>query len=213
MQTKTLLFFSIFICSHPVALHLAAQTTAAEDSQFVATNHQSFLKQGSIVTNDLISFAQSSSYLYLSNARKAVNSIEDPRLAMELKLKILQACHNARDASYDLSKPNFTINVVPPLGSAQVTAPSMDPKYIKDPVARKKYEDDIAENDKRRAKWNHERALQRIEDDLINNIKVVIMGQPAESQLSRDFITLIHSNITDKALHEKLTGPLNSTKQ
>jgi len=213
MQTKILLVLFVVICSHRIAMRLTAQTTAAQDSQSVATNNQSSWKVASIVTNDLISFAQSSNYLYLSNARKEVNSIEDPRLAMELKLRILQVCHNARDASYDSSKPNFTINVVPPLGSAQVTAPSMDPKYIKDPEVRQKYEDDIAENDKRRAKWNRERALQRIEDDLMNDIKVFIMGQPAEYQLRRDCITLIHSYITDKALHEKLTEPLNSTKQ
>jgi len=72
---------------------------------------------------------------------------------------------------------------------------------------RKKFEEDIAENNRREQKLNKERKLQQIQDALINNVRVVLKGQPKESPFKKRVIQLIDSTITEKELKEKLLEP------
>jgi len=160
------------------------------------------------VTNALNDFKQTGDYAYLVKAWDAVSSIKNAQSGIELKLTVLQVCYKARDMAYDpTADHHITLNVTPPLGGRQSLFSGMYPKDIQDPVVRKKFEEDIAENNRREQKLNKERKLQQIQDALINNVRVVLKGQPKESPFKKRVIQLIDSTITEKELKEKLLEP------
>lgn len=85
------------------------------------------------------------------------------------RLRVLAKCYRARDHSYDPTKPaNCTMSVSPPLWAAQaghqMIISGMDPKHVRDPEARRQYEADIAENDRKKARHRRERELQNVAD-------------------------------------------------
>ena len=86
---------------------------------------------------------------------------------LELRLLVLNKCFKERDHAYDLDNPPMVYsNVAPPLWIAehQMIIAGMKPEDVIDPEARKEYEEDIAENNRRRDKWTREHDLQYLID-------------------------------------------------
>jgi hypothetical protein len=114
-----------------------------------------------IVTNNLNDYKRTGDYSYLLKAYDAIHVDSNSQASLEVKLNLLQLAYQARDWAYDLNADHHIfLNVMPPLVPPDgFVASGMDPEDIKDPVARKAYEDAIAENDRREAKDWRERKL------------------------------------------------------
>ncbi|HXE41758.1 MAG TPA: hypothetical protein VN516_01945, partial [Candidatus Baltobacteraceae bacterium] len=93
---------------------------------------------------------------------------------LRLQLKVLLALEKARDAHFDPKSPTNTayINLIPPLpdSNGMIYPSGVDPNAIKDPKARKAYEDAIAENNERIKRLNREIALSRGADYAVIDI-------------------------------------------
>ena len=98
----------------------------------------------------------------------------------------------------------LVVNVSPPLGSAPFTASGMDPEGIKDPRARKRYEDDIAANNLRWAQFNREKALQRLVDDGLRDVRMQIRNQGADPASRKRAVEVIDSIIKEEKLRARL---------
>jgi hypothetical protein len=125
---------------------------------------------------------------------------------LRLQLKVLIAVQGARDKNYDPKAPENIVymNVSPPDSGGQPVAAGMDPKAIRDPVARKKYEDAIEENNRKNAKLRRELDLSRCVDRAIIDIWHYVRNFPEGSEARTKANQIIIGNVTDKALAKRL---------
>jgi hypothetical protein len=128
--------------------------------------------------------------------------------SLRLQLKVLLALARARDPHYDRSAPTNTVylNLVPPLPDSNgVMWPSgVDPKAIKDPNARKAYEDALAENDRRNEKLKREMALARGEEYALIDIWVFVKrGLPDDSTARKRAVAIFAEMVSDKSILEQ----------
>jgi hypothetical protein len=135
-----------------------------------------------------------------------------------MRLEILQECYKVRDPGYDLKADHgFYTVVLPPRGSAKVVVPGMDPELIKDPAARRRYREDIEENNRRREKYVRERDLQRVLDAGAHCLEVSLRNRPQGSQSRKDFFAILNGVLTNgtyrDAVLKNLSQSTNSTRQ
>jgi len=94
---------------------------------------------------------------------------------------------------------------VPPLPDSGVVWPSgVDPKVIKDPKARKAYEDAIAENHRRNEKLKREMSLSRGVDYAVIDIWHFVRGFPADSAAREGAFEIIVTGVADEALQSRI---------
>ena len=173
------------------------------------------------VQANLDDFAKTDRYEYLVQARNLASSL-NPRGDMKvlspldegclrLQLKVMLATAKARDARYDpKAKENRTyINISPPLPDSDGTrGPSgVDPASIKDPAARKAYEDAIAENQRRMEKANREMTLTDGVDYGVLDIWIFARGFPADSAAKKsafDIVDKTLAGIDNEALRNRI---------
>ena len=125
---------------------------------------------------------------------------------LRLQLKTLLAVQEARDQKYDPKAPENIVynNVAPPDSGGQGVAAGMDPEAIRDPVARKKYEDAIAANNRKNEKLRRERDLSRCVDRAVIDIWYFVRNLPAGSEGRRRASQIIDATVTDKAILMRL---------
>ncbi len=124
---------------------------------------------------------------------------------LRLQLKVLLALANARDSHYDsnASTNRVYLNLIPPLSDSNgVMWPSgVDPNAIKDPKARKAYEDAIAENNRRNEKLKREMALSRGEEYALMDIWIFVKhGFPENSAAQKSAIEIVEKTVSDEAI-------------
>lgn len=116
----------------------------------------------------LIEFDASTNQATLDRALYLVDTFTSTNKASKhaefmIRLELLSRSSLARDSNFDLKAARKgSLNVAPPILSNESTVSGMSPKDISDPVARKKYEDDIAANSLVREKFNREYTFQRV---------------------------------------------------
>jgi hypothetical protein len=127
---------------------------------------------------------------------------------LELQLKVLLALVNARDPQYDFrdQRNRPSLSVTPPLPDVDGRRypNGVDPKVIKDPAARKAYEDAIADNHRRAEKSQRELLLSRGQDYAELAIRYFVRGFPVDSAARKSAFTVIEATIADKALRDAL---------
>lgn len=126
---------------------------------------------------------------------------------LRLQLKVLLALAGARDPLYDRNAPQNVVylNMIPPLSPEMPSG--VDPKAIKDPEARKAYEDAIARNHRRAEKLNREMAISRGVDRALLNIWIFTKhGFPENSAARGEAIEIVQKTIPDKALLDRFNS-------
>jgi len=170
------------------------------------------------VQANLDEFSGTDKYEYLVQAQKLASSL-NPRGDMKtlspldegclrLQLKVLLAIAKVRDARFDpRSRENLaSINITPPLADSNgVRGPSgVDPASIKDPAARRAYEDAIMENQRRMAKMNREMALSRGLDYAVLDVWIFIRNFPAGSAAKKSAFDIVEKTVTDETLRNRI---------
>ncbi|MFH1477199.1 MAG: hypothetical protein ABIH24_06895 [Verrucomicrobiota bacterium] len=125
---------------------------------------------------------------------------------LRLQLKVLVSVQDARDKGYDPKAPENIVymNIMPPESGGQGVMAGMDPKAIRDPIARKKYEDAIEANKRKNAKLRRELDLSRCVDRAIIDIWHYVRNFPEGSEARTEANQIIISNVTDTALVKRL---------
>jgi len=138
---------------------------------------------------------------------EAARNKQDRDRALLLMLEFLAECNEAHDKTYDLNDhPPFFTKVMPPLGSARTVIAGMDPKEIKDPEARKQYEEEIAENTRRKEKYQRERILQRVLSGGVRHIRAYVEASLAAGSFTDRHISMVEKHITDTTLKSRILG-------
>ncbi|WP_148040978.1 hypothetical protein [Montanilutibacter psychrotolerans] len=109
-------------------------------------------------------------YRAISQVVPSDESAPDTKAAIQTKalhawLGLLDLVDRNIDPNFDPNQRVFR-QVSPPEQGDVVLMPGADPSLITDPVARKKYEEDIAANDEKLANIRRQTILRRIESDL-----------------------------------------------
>jgi hypothetical protein len=193
---------------HVLGLNMA--WTESNDSD------QSMTEAKAAVQGKLAEYANTGNAHFLIEARKIASSM-NPRErcdslsaldedCLRLQLQVLLALQNARDQKYDPQAPEniVTLNVAPPVDAGQGVAAGMSPEAIKDPVARKKYEEAIADNNRRNSKLRKELNLSRGVDRAVIDIWHFVRNLPEESEARRQARQIIMTTVTNKILLERL---------
>ncbi len=134
------------------------------------------------VASKLAEYSRNNDHELLIEARELASSM-NPRQrggalselderCLRLQLKVLMAVQDARDKGYNPKAPENIVymNVCPPDSGGQGVMAGMDPKAIRDPAARKKYEDAIEENNRKNLKLRRELDLSRCVDRAVIDI-------------------------------------------
>jgi hypothetical protein len=124
---------------------------------------------------------------------------------LRLQLKVLLVLANARDSHYDsnASTNRVYLNLIPPLPDSNgVMWPSgVDLNAIKDPKARKAYEDAISENNRRNEKLKREMALSRGEEYALMDIWIFVKhGFPENSAAQKSAIEIVEKTVSDETI-------------
>jgi len=125
---------------------------------------------------------------------------------LRLQLKVLSSVQDARDKDYDPKAPENIVyaNIMPPDSGGQGVMAGMDPKAIRDPIARKKYEDAIEENNRKNAKLRRELDLSRCVERAIIDIWHYVRNLPEGSEARTRANQIITSTIAEKTIVERL---------
>jgi hypothetical protein len=162
-------------------------------------------------TNDLVksiqdlldSYQSTTNYSLLEKSGDSLNMINqaEDEASIKLRLALIRDCEAAIKSGETLMSGRIIIReVIPP---PPFFAP-VDPSEIQDPVVRKKYEDDIAENDRVKAIGKRITTLQHIVENQIAHLNVILRQQPSESALRKRVIELVNTNIVDAVLKKKI---------
>lgn len=189
---------------------LGSANAESNDSMQTMTNTEA------AVQAKLAEYARTGDHKLLVEARGLASSM-NPRQrgntlspldeqCLRLQLKVLISVQDARDKGYDPKAPENIVymNIMPPDSGGQGVMAGMDPKAIRDPVARKKYEDAIEENNRKNAKLRRELDLSRCVDRAIIDIWHYVRNFPEGSEARTKANQIIISDVTDKALVERL---------
>jgi len=168
------------------------------------------------VQSKLDAFSKTKNHELLLEARKIASSLNsrqrenklsvlDER-CLRLQLKTLMAIQGARDLKYDPNAPEniVYVNVSPPDDGGQGVMAGMDPKAIRDPVARKKYEDAIEENNRKNEKLKRELWLSRGVDYAVIDIWYFVRNLPKDTEARTRAFQIIDDTVTDKAILKRL---------
>lgn len=119
------------------------------------------------------------------NPRQKGNALSElDERCLRLQLKALMAVQDARDKNYNPKAAENIVyaNIMPPDSGGQGVMAGMDPKAIRAPAARKKYEDAIAKNNAKNVKLRRELDLSRCVDRAIGDIRHFVRNFPAASE-------------------------------
>jgi hypothetical protein len=124
---------------------------------------------------------------------------------LRLQLKMLLALAAARDPSYDPNAPTNAVylNLAPPLPDSNgvMWFSGVDPNAIRDPKARKAYEDAIAANNRRLEKAKREMALSRGEASALMDIWLFVKhGFPENSAARKRAVEIVEKTVSDEAI-------------
>jgi len=140
------------------------------------------------------------------------NSKEARDQRLRLLLLVIAKCDDARDKTYDLNHPPRRSTVVGGirLKSGAFIYSGCDPKSVKEPEARRQYEEAIAENNRRKAKARREYGL---EDNIrsgissfgtiVRNLTRPIWNKP-DPVASKEVTALITEAVKDAQLRERI---------
>jgi len=125
---------------------------------------------------------------------------------LRLQLRVLTSAQDARDKGFDpkARENRVYMNVMPPDSGGQGVMAGMDPKAIRDPVARKKYEDAIEENNRKNMKLRRELDLSRCVERAIIDIWHYVRNLPEGSEARTRANQIITSTITEKNIVDRL---------
>jgi len=128
---------------------------------------------------------------------------------LRLRLEVIKAIDSAMDRGFDPEAPQNRafMNVVPPVVPTNPPGPlmsGMDPAAIKDPVARKAYEETIEKNKKKIAKTNREHSLKMTFDSCVNNTWVFLLNLRKDSPAYPRGIQIVEETVKDTNVVRKL---------
>lgn len=129
--------------------------------------------------------------------------------SLRLQLKVLLALDKARDSHYDRKAETNMVyaNIAPPLTKTPgFYAAGMDPKAIKDPEARKAYEDALAENQRRNVKLKREMSISRGVDYAVIDLWHFVRNLAPNSAPKTKALKIIDATIPNKTLRNRLTS-------
>jgi hypothetical protein len=134
----------------------------------------------------------------------------------DIRLKMLNRYVEARYTNYDiLHIETFATQVVPPPVPGVHTIAGMNPEDIKDPALRSKYLGDIALNNSKMDKYNHEHEIQKQIHLLLfrleNDIKVCFANKGENEQ--KAFVDAINTNILNKQIKDIILSVYNHEKE
>jgi len=108
------------------------------------------------------------------------------RVKLELWLSLLNAIDKKIDPKFD-PKDVPALSVAPPAVEGQVTFAGMDPKGIKDPAARREYEEAIERNSEKTKQYTFQRRLARLNAELSERAEAYIKaGYPKSPKSSSE---------------------------
>jgi len=129
----------------------------------------------------------------------------------EMNLDLLDLTFSAHDETYDLKNPPpFSTKVSPGLGPG--LWPGMDPEAIKDPELRKRYEEDVAENNRRRAKHRHEKIMREFIDPGLEIIQGRLKTDRETGEMDKTIAT-IRARIKNPVLLKKIEDEMLATSE
>jgi len=206
MQITCLLALLMFCGVHHVATD--SRDPASQIEKTEATVHESFQK-----------FQQTQNDTHLYEARRSIDTLtyqwqhnkQVSELAFGLELEMLDLAFTAHDEAYDVKNPpHFTTKVSPGLGPG--LWPGMDPKDIKDTAVREKYEEDIAENNRRRAKYR----LEKVTQEFIQSGFEIVRGYVRTARIAGEgdkTIATIRARIKNPVLLKKIEDEMLATSE
>ena len=149
---NTLLACSVIAQTGASDAHNSMPTTETTDTQISPTKDKD---ESEVLRDELRAALAKKDYIFLNNlvakfAGLAMTPIAttDPqirKIRMTVYLEVTQMVESARDLKFD-SKELPLLHVAPPYIPGQATFSGMSPEDIKDPVARKAYEQAITDN-------------------------------------------------------------------
>ena len=165
------------------------------------------------VQSKLDAFSMTKKYELLLEAGKIASSVNQrQRLnqlslleerSLRLQLKAMMAIQEARDLGYDPAAPEniVYISIQPP--EEDVMA-DLDPKVIRDPVPRKKYEDAVEKNNRNSIKQMRELELSRGVDEAVIHLWFFVSTLPKDSEARIRSFKIIEDAVTDKVILNRL---------
>jgi hypothetical protein len=128
---------------------------------------------------------------------------------LRLRIEVLKAIDSAMDKGFDPEAPQNRafMNVTPPVMPTNPPGPimsGMDPAAIKDPVARKAYEEALEKNKKKITKANREHSLKMTFDSCVNNTWVFLLNLRRDSPAYSRGIQIVEETVKDTNVVRKL---------
>jgi len=164
------------------------------------------------IETNLNKFKQDGSTVSLGEAQRLIVQLgqpwqQDPKLVrtevLRFKLKLLQVCFESQDKAYDMKNPpEVYVNVTPPIFAPGMMS-GMEPAAIKDPEARKAYEEAIAENKRREEQYAREKSLQEFIDSGVRGVRGHLNLSKQLGTLKPD-IRLIRDTVKNADLLKKI---------
>ena len=106
------------------------------------------------------------------------------RVKLELWLSLLNGIDEKIDPKFD-PKDVPALSVAPPAVEGQVTFAGMDPQGIKDPAARREYEEAIERNSEKTKRYTFQRRLARLNAELSERAETYIKAGYPKSAANR----------------------------
>ena len=133
-----------------------------------------------------------------------------------LRLSLYDRCLGARDATFNIrdEASRAAINVMPPFVDGENVVAGMNPADIKNPEARKKYQQDILENHRKEEKFKQEYTLQKMEEKLKREITGYLstIRRSGDSAIKKQAIDDISKRITQPNAQFTLLKLLEATE-
>lgn len=151
------------------------------------------------IKQDLEKFHKDKSLVALQEAANRAESIvpdsakgvaerdELRRARLIALLMVLAAVDEESDPSFDPSDVP-SLSVTPPVVHGVVLDSGIDPKHVKDPQARKEYEQAIARNAEKSRRYNFQIGLRRIDDEVMGFVTQSVNGQWGTTEAGRQEI-------------------------
>ena len=159
-------------------------------------------------TDGIERLAEARKLAFSLNPRQRTGSLSSlDEGSLRLQIKVLLAIQKARDPHYDPAAPENIVylNVAPPVTPTnEGVMAGMAPSAIKDPVARKAYEEAIAANHRRNEKSHRELDLSRGVDYCVISIWRFTRGLAEDSAARRNAFEIIEKSVPHEALRKRL---------
>ncbi len=133
-----------------------------------------------------------------TNRYRSQPEVGDPMI--HLVLQVLERSYRARDHSYSTKRrSDIAMKVMPPILFPGAMA-GMAPKDVKDPVARRAYEEAIAENNRKLAKWQRERELQKVIDECMDEVDLYVRQASWKPKGTERVVNIVTNTLSEAEL-------------